>query len=103
MQGGGVNDSESWSQSAPFSAAAARAALIRLENRLAPAERVLRQAVIAKARNFIARCEANGGITTPPQLIRPFLVPSDRTSRRVDIEVHTGQAFIPSLPQAPGP
>lgn len=93
MQGGGVNDSEAWAQSAAFSAAAARAALTRLENRLTPTERVLRASVISKARAFIAQCEGIGGVTAPPQCIRSYPVSGDKTNRRVDIEIRTGQAF----------
>ena len=92
MQGGGVNDSVSWAQSTPYTAAGGLVALTTLDNRLTATERGLRQTVIAQARSFVGRCRANGGVQAP--IIKSFPVRGDTLSRRVDIEIHTGQAFV---------
>ena len=94
MQGGGVNESEAWAQALPLDAASGRALLRALQGRLPHREFVLRSGVVAAANAFIDRCEAAGGITSPVR--RSFLVSGDRTNRRVDIEVISGEAFTPS-------
>ena len=95
MQGGGINDSEAWVQSEPLPASAGRAFLSALAARLPSREYQLRQSVIQQARSFIDRCEAAGGIDHP--VSRSFLIRGDR-SRRVDIEVVRGKAFVPPPP-----
>jgi hypothetical protein len=93
MQGGGINDSVSRAEAVPLQASAGQAALLILANRLPATERQIRQSVIDKARAFITRCEAVGGVTCP--ISRSFLVRGDRQNRRVDVEVHPGEAFPP--------
>jgi hypothetical protein len=94
MQGGGIDDSESWAQDVALSAADAGAMLDRLLTRLPARELGLRGAAIARSRAYITRCAAAGGVGA--QISRSFLVSGDRANRRVDIEVHSGVAFTPS-------
>jgi hypothetical protein len=98
VQGGGVNESESWALAMPPDAPSGRAMLLALQTRLPYRELMLRSDAIAAAKAFIDRCEAAGGITAPVR--RSFLVPGDRTNRRVDIEVISGVAFTPLSPAA---
>jgi hypothetical protein len=96
MQDGGINESESWAQAVPLDAENGRGMLFALEVRLPFRERMMRANAIAAARTYIARCEIAGGISAP--VSRSFNVSGDRT-RRVDIEVHSGIAFV--LPPPP--
>jgi hypothetical protein len=93
MQGGGLNDSESWAQASPLLAADGKAMLLSLEARLPTREHAARLNAISAAAAFIDRCEVAGGIHA--QVSRSFLVSGDRANRRVDIEVHSGIAFVP--------
>jgi hypothetical protein len=92
MQGGGMNDSESWAQASPLLAADGKAMLLALEARLPARERAARLNAMSAAGAFIDRCEIAGGIRA--QVSRSFLVSGDRANRRVDIEVHSGVAFV---------
>ena len=95
MQGGGINDSESWAQALPVTATDGKVMLGRLRARLPPRELGVRSQAIVAATAFIDRCEAVGGI--PVQVRRSFNVSGDRQNRRVDIEVISGVAFVPPL------
>jgi hypothetical protein len=79
-----------------LSARDGKAMLIALEARLPARERITRLNAISAASAFIDRCEVAGGIHA--QVSRSFLVSGDRSNRRVDIEVHSGVAFVPSSP-----
>jgi hypothetical protein len=94
MQGGGLNDSESWAQALPVTAADGRALLGRLQARLAPRELAIRLPAIVAAHAFIDRCELVGGISA--QVRRSFYASGDRQNRRVDVEVIRGVAFVRS-------
>jgi hypothetical protein len=93
MQGGGINDSESWAQALPLAAVTGRAMLLLLEARLPRRERMMRANSVAAAHAYIDRCEVVGGISA--QVKRSFNVSGDRANRRVDIEVISGNAFVP--------
>ena len=88
-QGGGTEESESWSQDEPLTKKAGLALLERLKRRLRPAERRARAKPFADARRFIEN--GKGGVDAP--LGKTF---SDRRRRaiRVDIEVLAGTAFL---------
>ncbi len=92
MQGGGINDFESWAQMLPLEARHGKAMLGALRARLPSRERAMRSKAIEAANAFIDRCEAAGGIHA--QVSRSFSVSGDRENRRVDIEVHSGVAFV---------
>lgn len=98
MQGGGIIDSEQWAQTFPLEANEGRAKLLALGARLPFRERIMRLNAIAQANAFINRCESAGGISA--QVSRSFMVSGDR-SRRVDIEVISGTAFVPPPPPPP--
>jgi hypothetical protein len=95
MQGGGVNDSEAWAQALPLEARGGRAKLLALQARLSNREYLLRLKAIADANAFINKCEVAGGVSA--QVSKSCMVSGDR-SRRVDIEVISGVAFVPSPP-----
>jgi hypothetical protein len=94
MQGGGIEDSESWDRDQPPSAAEALAMVDALVNRLPGREQNLRADAIDTARTYIERCRTVGGVSAP---IAPksCVVRGDRDNRRVDIEIFTGRAFVP--------
>jgi hypothetical protein len=76
-----------------------RAKLLGLQARLPYREYLLRLNAVAAANAFINKCEVAGGISA--QVSRSFMVLGDK-NRRVDIEVISGVAFVPS-PQPPPP
>ena len=90
-QGAGVEESERWAQDDPLSAGSARRLLEALELKLTPRELFLREQAFTEARQFVDRAETAGGVGVTrksyPQVPR-------RDSRRVDIEVSAGRAFV---------
>jgi hypothetical protein len=85
-----------WAEATPPTAAAAIDALNDLKAQLTDAELALRREAFERAARFIRNAAASGGVSA--QVSRTFrnrrLASSQRTAR-VDIEVHTGRAFIP--------
>lgn len=95
-QGGkaqGLQESESWSQDDPLSAAEGHVLLRTLHDKLTAADQQLRQVAFADAHSYIDSAMAAGGVG---QIIKTF--PRGklrRTDPRVDVEVIKGLAFVP--------
>ena len=89
-QGGGIEDSENWSQSLPLPAKDAKAKTWSLHRRHSRTEKVLRKPAFQKAEKFIADAQKNGGASAP--ISKSYPVKND-AHRRVDIEVRKGEAF----------
>ncbi len=88
-QGGGIEESESWSQDEPLTKKQARQLLDKLKDKLPEAERQVRKKPFEAAERFIEG--AKGGVQAPEH--RSF---RNRQTRdvRVDIEVWSGIAFL---------
>lgn len=89
-QGGGLNDSKPWAQQAPLDCAVAIKMSHALEAMASRKEKALRADAHKKSRAFMNAATAAGG-TGPTS--KTYMVKSD-PHRRVDIEVHAGQAFV---------
>ena len=94
-QGAGIEESESWAQRAPLTAAEARMLLQRLRARLTPAQRALRDEAFVAARRYIDQMEARGGVEAYPKDISKSFAVFESDDARVDIEVKKGRAFVP--------
>ncbi|MEQ8704175.1 MAG: hypothetical protein RIC19_09665 [Phaeodactylibacter sp.] len=88
-QGGGLEASESWSQTEPLSKEKGLSLLKRLRNKLSPEDQALRERPFEEAGRFINQTE--GGIDAP---VRKSFNNRQRRSIRVDIEVWSGTAFV---------
>ncbi|MCR9055244.1 MAG: hypothetical protein ACE362_28310 [Phaeodactylibacter xiamenensis] len=91
-QGGGLEASESWSQTEPLSKEKGLSLLKRLRNRLSPADQALRERPFEEAERFIDQTE--GGIDAP---VRRSFNNRQNRSIRIDIEVWSGTAFVSIL------
>lgn len=89
-----MESSESWSLPEPLSAVRARNMLEELNARLTSSEQAYRKTAFAKAREFVDRAEANGGVDAP--IRKSYPIPARADHRRVDIEVSKGKAFVPT-------
>ena len=89
-QGGGINDSEAWHEPVPLPLKRGIAMAGALEARLSRTELQLRTGAFQKARRFMSNASQNGGVGPT---FKTFMVPKD-PSRRVDIEVRSGLAFV---------
>ena len=89
-QGGGVNDSKPWAQPAPLMHKSAIGMSKALEAMASKKERKLRANAHKKSRAFINAAKAAGG-SGPTS--KTYMVKGD-PHRRVDIEVHDGEAFV---------
>lgn len=91
-QGGGLEESESWSQDEPLTKASGLGLLEKLWNKLSKHDQKVRKSQFESARRFIENVE--GGIDAP--LGKSFL---NRKKRgvRVDIEILAGTAFTLAL------
>jgi len=90
-QGGGIEESEPWQQASPLVDVVARDLLARLERKIPAREAEIRRQAFRKARDFIDKCAAAGGIGPIKQ---SWPKPARSDSRRVDIEVNSGIAFV---------
>jgi hypothetical protein len=88
-QGGGLEASESWSQTEPLSKEKGLSLLKRLRNKLSPADQAPRERPFEEAERFIDQTE--GGIDAP---VRKSFNNRQNRSIRVDIEVWSGTAFV---------
>lgn len=91
-QGGGLEASVSWVQLKPPTAAEGQAMLQALQTQLSPKDLRARATAFQKAGKFIDNAGKAGGVSAP--VSKTFLVKGTRDIR-VDIEVITGQAFVP--------
>jgi hypothetical protein len=91
-QGGGFEQSKSWSQDEPLSKEDGLRLLNELEQELPENERTLRQKPFQKAQRMIA--QINGGLDAQDKIT--FLVRRTRDIR-VDVEVLSGKAFVSAL------
>ncbi|MEB3338174.1 MAG: hypothetical protein VKJ46_11970 [Leptolyngbyaceae bacterium] len=67
---------------------------ISLEQSLTIPQSQARKEAFQQARNYIERAEKAGGVSAPVSKTFPNLL-KDGSNVRVDIEVITGQAFVP--------
>lgn len=89
-QGGGLNDSKPWALEAPLDCTVAIMMSHELEALASRREKKLRADAHRKSRAFMNAARAAGG-TGPTS--KTYMVKND-PHRRVDIEVHAGQAFV---------
>ena len=93
-QGGGFEESISWSSENPPTVFDGFSFLDDLIDLLPHSEKVIREKEIEKARNFIQNSSLKGGIDAP--VSKTFRVSGSKNSR-IDIEVIKGKAFVPIL------
>lgn len=89
-QGGGLEESEPWTQEEPLQASTGHLLLCRLEDKIPAREAELRRDSFQKAHRFIDSAAASGGVGPCK---KTFLVRGSR-DQRVDVEVQSGLAFI---------
>ena len=90
-QGGGLEESEPWSQSMPLTLAQGLLLLETLELKLKPKDRRAREAAFEMARVWATRAASSGGASAP--VSKSF--PGGGNPIRVDVEVKKGIAFLP--------
>ncbi len=90
-QGGGVEESVSWSRETPPTREEGLNMIDSLENRLSSFEAKIRAKAFEKSRVFVKKAAENGGVDA--QVSKSFRVKGTKDVR-VDIEVITGRAFI---------
>lgn len=90
-QGGGIEESVSWSQDTPLTRVEALNMLQALEYKLSPSEKKLRASSFDKARKFINNSATKSGVDA--QVHKTFKVKGTKDSR-IDIEIITGKAFV---------
>jgi hypothetical protein len=92
VQGGGLENSRSWTQDAPRTKADGLADLVSLKGELSKTALKKRTQAFADAADFIQKTNYTG----PPKLSRSFRDPevvNEKGDERVDIEIITGTAF----------
>lgn len=89
-QGGGVEESESWSQDQPLSKSQGLQLLARLKARLPAKARGQRKKAFRQAERYIQQAE--GGIDA--HKLKSFYDDKKDRSIRVDLEILSGRAFI---------
>lgn len=82
-----------WALGRPLKAAAAKDELDLLRMGCTKAQQGMRRTAFPKAQRFIEHAEANGGIDYPVRV--SFHDRAVQSKYRVDIEVHSGRAFVP--------
>lgn len=90
-QGGGVEESEAWSQQSPLTRTKALSLLQRLIQKLLPKDYAKRKQAFEKAENFVNNASENGGIFA---VIKKTFKVKGSKDERVDIEVLGGKAFV---------
>jgi hypothetical protein len=93
-QGEGVEESVPWNADEPPSGDDGHAMLDELNGKLTPAEQGHREEAFRQAHMFVSRAERAGGVDAPYK--RSFFPRPRSGRRRVDIEVLTGRAFVPT-------
>lgn len=93
-QGGGIEESVSWSQENPPTVADGLSLVQELESKLSKSELELRSKELEKAKNFIQNAGEKGGVDA--QVSKSFRVDGTKDVR-IDIEVIKGKAFISIL------
>jgi hypothetical protein len=98
-QGGGTEESESWARATPPTLSDVIGLIDRLEARLTPKERRIREKGFAQLRRVVEQAAKAGGIWA--RSIRSFPQPP-LGDIRVDLEVITGRACVPDVNQTAG-
>ncbi len=96
-QGGGTEESEPWARATPPRFSEVMRLIDRLEARLTPRERKIREKGFAQLRRAVEQAVRAGGIWA--RCIRSFPQPP-LGDIRVDLEVITGRACVPDDDQA---
>jgi hypothetical protein len=96
-QGGGFEDSESWSQEKPPTVSEGLGFLKRLIAKIPKPEFLKRKQSFEKAASFIEQAGENGGVDA--QVSKTFRMKNSKDVR-VDIEVIKGTAFIQDKPSS---
>jgi hypothetical protein len=91
-QGGGTEKSVAWARDTPPTRSEGLAMLVVLEAQLTRAERRDRADALRRARVWIARAAAAGGVVA---LTKKTFPPRPIKGVRIDIEVISGEAFVP--------
>jgi hypothetical protein len=91
-QGGGTEKSESWAQATPPTLSDVLRLIDRLEARLTPKEKRIREKGFAQLRRAVEKAAKTGGFWA--ERPRSFPKPPERDIR-VDLEIITGRAAIP--------
>ncbi len=90
-QGGGLEESESWSQSKPPTVAEGLSLLQKLRNKITKSQLLERITEFLKAEKFIEQAGRNGGVDA--KVSKTFKKKGTKDIR-VDVEVIKGTAFI---------
>lgn len=96
-QGGGLEESESWARATPPTFSDIMGLIDRLEARLTPKDRRIREKGFAQLRRAVEQATGAGGLWA--RCIRSFPQPL-LGQIRVDLEVITGRACVPDEGQA---
>lgn len=95
-QGGGVEKSCAWAQESPLTRAEGQQKIDTLEESLTLTEKEVRKEALQQAKDYIERAAKAGGVNAPVSKTFPNRL-KEGSDVRVDIEVITGQAFVPEL------
>lgn len=90
-QGGGLEESENWAQDNALTVDKALKLISKLENKLQKRDYQIRKKPFNKARRFVIEAGKNGGVNSPST--KSWKVKKSK-DLRVDIEVHSGTAFV---------
>jgi len=90
-QGGGIEDSEAWDEENALPAARGHSLLTALKYKLDKSEYLIRRNAFNNAHRFIDNAAASGGVGPTK---KSWPQPPRHDHRRVDIEVHSGRAFV---------
>jgi hypothetical protein len=88
-QGGGLEESEPWSQDTPLTKAEGLTLLSRLKNKLAKSDLEKREKAFEKAERYISNAHGIDAVKK-----KSFYASKKNKSIRVDVEVLGGQAFV---------
>lgn len=93
-QGDKLEESENWQKQVPLYYCEGVKLLTTLKNKISPRERKKRDKAFRECEKFIERASKNNGICVQDMgkpLIRSF---PKSFKERVDVEVHSGRAFV---------
>ena len=93
-QGGGLEESVSWSQPTSPTMEDGLKMIEHLQSKLSHRELLIRKKEFEKAKMFIRQAAEKGGVDA--QVRKSFRVKNTR-DKRIDLEVIEGRAFIPDL------
>lgn len=96
-QGGSIEESEPWDRRDPPTVADGHAKLDAVRSRLSDRERAFRDSAFDQAHRAVDRAGDVGGVPQDSRYPwrKSYPEPARADGRRVDLEVHSGIAFVP--------